>query len=53
MYSVVEEAQVGMHKSDSQLVAGVDDHLVSGGAGRSGNVLHTTLKHVYRKPLVP
>lgn len=30
--SVVEEAQVGVHQSDSQLLAGADDHLVGGGA---------------------
>lgn len=48
MCSVVEEAKAGVHQSDSQLAAGVDDHLVGGGAWRRGDVLNAALKHVDR-----
>lgn len=32
MCSMVEQAQAGVHQCDSQLVAGLDDHLVRSGA---------------------
>lgn len=41
--SVVEEAQVGMNQGDAQLIAGINDHLVSSGARGRCYVFHSTL----------
>lgn len=41
---MVEEAQVGVHQRDSQLVAGLDHHLVGSGAWRSSDELNAALE---------
>jgi len=40
----MEETDVGVHQGNTQLIAGIDDHLISSRAGGGGNILHTTLK---------
>lgn len=41
---MVEEAHIGVHQGNAQLITGTDDHLISSGAGGGCNVLDTTLK---------
>ncbi len=48
----MEKTDFGVHQGNTQLIAGVDDHLICSRARGGSNILHTALKaHTNRKPL--
>ncbi len=40
----MEKTDFGVHQGNTQLIAGVDDHLIRSRARGGGNILHTALK---------